>query len=241
MAILVPVMMSVVDRPAMKGWGPIGDGGPVLDAKPLEAKALPYRAITRQPTYWLLVGAGAIQAGSGAAIATHIVPMAVSWGYDPFSAATLLTAFGVFGIGGAVVFAWLIDRSPGMLGLSARAAVQILFWLFLLTNPPYPLGLANACALGFTAGGTTAISSAAISKQAGTASFSRAFGLFVMLSLPCTVGISAIAGVLYTAQGDYRLACLIMVAGLAASSLLAASFPRLDRERGPRGLVDERS
>ena len=110
--------------------------------------------------------------------------MALGWGYTTLQAASSLTAYGVCGLIGSVLFGWLADRLAGALALSAKAATQVVFWLLLLLHPPYAAGLVTACGMGVTAGGMVSVLCATLLKRFGAAAFSRAYDLYCLLFFP---------------------------------------------------------
>jgi MFS family permease len=219
MLALVPVLFLVVDRPADRGLRPIGAGS-AADGEPLAPVPVGYRAIARQPTYWMVALTGCVMSGGAVTMVTHFVAMAVGWGIDPTRAALLVTAVGFMGVVGSPLFGFVADRIGGSSSLALNAALQAAMWLLMLSHPAFPLLLTITAILGTASGGMVPAMNTALSERFGAENIGRTYGLFVFINLPFTVGLPALTGYLFDATGGYTAAFI----GIAAALSLVAAM-----------------
>lgn len=120
LAVVVPVVLVIRDRPNDVGLMPYGHTGP----PPTLAPAAGFRSAfdglgigLRNRTFWLLAGSFAICGmTTNGLIATHFIPAAGDHGMPTTVAASLLATIGIFDIAGTVLSGWLTDRiSPRVL------------------------------------------------------------------------------------------------------------------------------
>ncbi len=115
LALVVPVMLLLRDRPADMGLPPFG--GAVVEPPPPPGPNPAWRALlalrdgTRSRAFWLLAGSFFIcGASTNGLIGTHLIPACVDHGIPEVQAAGLLAAMGVFDFFGTTASGWLSDR-----------------------------------------------------------------------------------------------------------------------------------
>jgi len=222
---IIPALQAVRERPLSAVPGREGRDGRGAHAA-AETSPLAYRDLARSSVYWRIVICGCCLAASGVSMATHIVPMALSWGYDPIQAATLLSLIGALGIIGSPACGWLVDRFGGVQTLALNAGIQSLLWIAAWSRPEFVVGLGCVVLAGILQGGMTGAFSATLSERFGPANFGQTFGLFSLLNLPFAFGAPFLSGVSFASTGSYATACLAEVLSLVAATLVAASTVR---------------
>ena len=222
-AILVPVTLAVRDYPP--------------GAEPQQASSPSGRApgemslgeIARQPVFWMIATAASAIIAGIMVLTFTMVPLAESFGYSRGQGTLLQTVMSISGMAGSILFGWVADKLGGIKGLALLAAAFAVLLGLLLTGLPFAALMVVVGLLGVHGGGMVPNVSRALATCLGASSFSRAFGLSTLLSVPFTaLGIGAM-GLSLARTGSYNTAIGI-VAGfilLAAPLAFAAGGRRL--------------
>jgi MFS family permease len=218
--ILLPLAMMVVDHPA----GDIHRAATPESHTKVPADAATMPQIVRSPRFWAVAVSAAVIITGFVVLNTHMIPMAKVWGFSPTAGATLLAVLALAGIPGSVMWGWVADKIGGGPALTI-AAVDCALLFVLLADPSYPVALVVIAVLGLHGTACIPLVGMALSKVFGPASFSRAFGLSTMMTLPFTViGIQA-ASAIYVNTGSYISVIVVMIAAF----LSVAPLPYLAR------------
>lgn len=180
----------------------------------------------RDIDFWLIaVGADLIIAGN-MAFATHVIAYARGLGVDPQRAALLVSAWGGAAMVGSYLFGWMSDRLGGAAALTVIAAVQVVLWLGLWQGGAFGILLLTSALIGICGGGVIPALSTLLSVRYGAESFSRAFGLAMLIQLPSNVGAPVLMGFLFDITGGYGAALLVHVAFFAIAASIFARYIR---------------
>jgi MFS family permease len=136
-------------------------------------------------------------------IGAHLVPMVRLWVISGTSGAILLSVFFFSAIAGTILFGWLADWLGASIALTLLVFSSTVAWLLYLLHPPFA-GTAAICSLLGSAGaGVVPVFSLVLSETFGRESFSRAFGLTNLVSLPFSVLCVPAAALVFTRTGSY--------------------------------------
>ena len=125
------------------------------------------------------------------------------------------------GMVGIVCIGYLTDRVGGARALAVIATGDIVLWLLLLTRPNYTELAAIIGMIGFFGAGAVPSISKAYGDLFGQASFSRAIGLMVPVTLPIlAIGLIA-PGAVVRITGSYTAVILAMAGAFVLALLLA--------------------
>jgi MFS family permease len=221
--VLVPLALMVIDRPP----GNVQSDAKTESLMQVPAEATTVSQIVLAPRFWAFAISSAIIVAGAVVLNTHLIAMAGIWGISITAGATLISVCALAGIPGSVIWGWVADKIGGGPALTVAALDCAVLWLVLLTNPSYPVALLVIGLLGLHSTSTIPLVSMALSEAFGRASFSRAFGLATMMTLPFTViGIQA-ASAMFVKTGSYASVIIALIAAL----LLVAPMPYLARRR----------
>lgn len=216
--LLVPALLLVIDRPSDVGGRPIGRGADVDGSSEMP---ISQSVLLHSPDYWRLGLAAAILGGGGALIATHITPMAIGEGVAPPLAALLISVLGVAGVVGSPLYGMLADRIGGGRALAVNAIFQAVMWAGLLLPIGFPLLVVVAALIGVNSGGMVAALGTALGQRFGAASLGGALGLWSLINLPFSVGLSPLAGFLFGRFGSYAAPFALQISLFLVAGLLA--------------------
>ncbi len=221
--LVVPIVaLFVVDRPEVLGQRPDGDspGSPATGLGGIPERVWSTREIVGSRDFWSIGFSFALCFASLSAVLTHLVPHATDLGVSSYRAAGMLSAAAAAGVGGKVLFGWLIDRVEPRLAIGASLAAQLAGVLLLLAgNSPFEL-LAAALVFGFGMGGVIPLQGAATGLAFGRLSFGKVSGLMRPVMIPISLLGVPLAGWIYDRFGSYTPAFQLFV----ALYLLAAGF-----------------
>ncbi len=221
--ILVPLSLLIVDYPP--GVTPVvAENSP--PAQPPAEGASAWQ-ILGTPRFWAFAVAAAVNITGIVVLNTHLIPMVGLWGISAAAGATLISVCSLAGIPGSILWGWVADKVGGGPALTLCLLDCAVLWACLLTNPGYPVALILIGLLGMHGSASIPLMGMALSEVFSPASFSRAYGLSTMMTLPFTViGVQA-ASTMFVKTGNYTLITFIMI----AASLLVAPVPYLARRR----------
>ncbi|MEO6093944.1 MAG: MFS transporter [Novosphingobium sp.] len=229
LAVLLLVLF-VRDRPVVAeadGAVAVAGGGPVDNR----------HAILRSPVFWLMVVALGLVVGAGTMKLAHFVPLLIQQGRSFHEANSLLAISGGAGLFGSFIFGALADRIGGFRALVCNALVQAGMWTIFLAPVSYGILVVDAVIVGACGAGVQAAFGVALGVVFGQASFSRAFGLSSLFTLPFLFGLTPLASLLYEATGNYHLPMGMMIGGFI---IAAAIFVYLGTaERRARAIHEE--
>ncbi|MBW8483121.1 MFS transporter [Actinomadura parmotrematis] len=146
LAVVLPVVLVLRDRPADVGLLPYGATAPADGPPPAPGAARAalagLRDAARHREFWLLAGGFFIcGASTNGLVGTHFIPAAHDHGMPETTAASLLALVGVFDIVGTVASGWLTDRVDSRLLLGwyyALRGLSLLVLPLLFASSPHP-------------------------------------------------------------------------------------------------------
>lgn len=213
MAAIIPLLWMIAERPASTD---IAESAPVpaTDTRPLATR----------PAFIVLALGTSLIVAAGMTMATHLVSIGQDQGLTLAKASLLLSAFGLCGAIGELLFGWFADRAgvKYALALSAFGCIPALFGL-MQTGSLAPL-LICAALMGLCTGPLTALQGAAVGAWLGQANFGRGMGLVYMAQVPFLFGAAPLAGYLYDQSGYYGPALALNMGTLAFAGLMFLLF-----------------
>lgn len=221
--ILIPLSLMIIDHPRGESQSS-ASAGHSMQASP-DAATVPQ--ILASPRFWAFAIGSAIIIAGVVVLNTHMIPLAESWGISRTAAATLISVCALAGIPGSILWGWVADKIGGGPALTVAALGCAILWAALLTSPSYLVALPVIALLGLHGTASIPLVGMALSQAFGPASFSRAYGLATMMTLPFTViGIQA-ASTMYVRTGSYLSVIIVLIAAF----LLVAPMPYLARQK----------
>lgn len=222
--VLVPATLLVRDNPPGETVADTGHA-----AAPVAGGATVGQIATSARFWGFAVCASTIMMGA-VVLGTHLVPMAEVWGMDATTGATLAAIMSMAGIPGSILWGWVADKLGGGMTLMIAALGCAVLWSLLLMGPAFPIAAILLALLGMHGTAGIPVLGMALSEAFGPASFSRAFGLSNLMTLPFTViGVQA-ASAVYVNTGSYNGLIMMMV----VIFLLVAPLPFLVRQKRVR-------
>ena len=215
----VPLWLFVRHRPADLGLHPDGlhpNRAALEHSSPTLEPDLSLQTVRRQPAFWWLTLAFALNAASTVALAAHLVPLLLERGLSPALSAVAAGAVGLTSLLGRALFTpsafhFSLNRSSLLV-----FAVQALALLSLLTLPlswglwPFVL------LMGASNGAATLSKAGLIAELYGSRNYGAVSGLITLWMGLTAATAPLLVGVLHTALGGYTP----VLWGLAACSLL---------------------
>ncbi len=244
LVVVVPVVwFFVINRPEDIGSFPDGDRPPnkaeredALDpAFPLapgdqlidHATHIEWsgRAVMRDPNFWVIVVAIALNFFANGAMLTHMVPHGTDLGYTLSQSAFVLSASAGVGVLGKLVFGWITDRVASREAMWVAIAFQIVGVLMTLYSDSYTGLLLAGSVYGFGMGGIMPLWASLVGECFDRHSFGRVMGLMSPCMVPLqTFGIP-FAGYVYDRMGSYDIAFWTFI-GVYAIATVALVFQR---------------
>lgn len=251
--ILVPlVFFFLVDHPTKVGLRPYGDLQVGLDVPAPDAVALSesrspvqlaldaLRQASRTWVFWALVLTFWVCGWTtNGLIQTHFVPAAHDHGMPSTTAAGLLAVIGIFDIVGTVCSGWLTDKVDARILLMAYYALRGLSLLLLpglLAPDVEPSLWVFIVFYGLDWVATVPPTVALCRQHFGIERSGVVFG-WVFASHMVGAGVGAsVAGLIRTANGDYRVAWLFAGGLCLVASVIAMSIPKIPQPDDARVL-----
>lgn len=189
-------------------------------------------ATFRNPNFWGIVIAVALNFFSMGAILTHMIPHAKDLGITEIRASYVLTSCALTGVFGKLVFGYIADFVDTRLAFLTSMSFQAVGAVMLLFADTYPMLLVVGAIFGLGMGGIVPLWGSLIGEYFGRKSFGRVMGLMGPCMLPIQVTGVPFAGLVYDLTGDYALAYqTFLVAYLLAAITL---FTLLGRAGGTK-------
>jgi MFS family permease len=222
-ASLIPVLITVVDRPEAIGQLPFerSSGTESRRGHASGRPALSTREILGNRSFRLVtIGISLLTAG-GIMMVTHMVPLALDRGVSLTSASLLLAIFGGSGAIGSLIFGWLVDRIGPRLSFVVLAFGWILPWSALIFVGGNMLALVPVAAvIGTFSGGIVALFGASMGLWLGRESMGPAMGLCYLLQVPFMFGPAPLAGYMVEVTGGYGATILLHISAFALVGVL---------------------
>ncbi|WP_070156633.1 MFS transporter [Sphingobium phenoxybenzoativorans] len=220
-ALLIPILSLIVEP---------SDAGTDIEPNAAGQDFLPIRSLLANGSFWIVSLAIGVMSGASTIFAVHSVSMATSKGIDLPSAASLMSAFGLAAILGAMAFGWLADRIGPFLALAINAAALVLCWLSLTLADGLPMMVGLSAIIGLCLGALVPLHGMALSHLFRAANVGRAMGFGYFIMVPFLFGAAPLAGFLFDRTRSYDTVLLTVSCALAGAAL---GFGRLAiSERG---------
>lgn len=224
LAALIPLILTIVDRPDRVGQNARG-AGLVVEEHAAGAGEMTSAEILRFPPFWVLtLGVGLLSAG-GMVMVSHLVALGMGRGLTLSSASLLLAGFGVAGVAGAPIFGWLSDRLGGGHAFAILCFAQALPWLGLIVaGGSLPLLLLLAMLIGLGSNAITTLFGTTTGEWLGKANISAGMGLCYLLQIPFLFGAAPLAGAMFDRTGGYTATILLHVASFVMMGLIFFAY-----------------
>ncbi len=227
-AITIPLHCLVLRRrPSDLGLAP--DGKPEL-AEPAREKSLELGRVLRSRYFWILTLGFAFSTFSLYAIRFHIIPLMISIGIHPSSAAIASGAIGVTQVLGRLFFAPLERRFSSKtmaIGVFALAAVSLA--LLMLGNTMFIMILFVAL-FGMAIGTHTLTRPLMVADSYDTAFFGRInSAMVIFVTIAITIAPFA-AGVVYDLSGSYQPVLMMVTCFCIVAVVLIRLLPQRDED-----------
>lgn len=156
----------------------------------------------------------------------HLVPALTLAGLDRSGAVTAASLVGFAAVAGRLLAGYLLDRANARLLATIAFALPAIVCAALLNfEGGFALALAIALLFGLCTGAEMEMASYLSSRHFGMRNFGTLFG-FIVSGITLAAGLAPIlAGLVFDAQGSYRLALIGGAALAIAASLLIFSLP----------------
>lgn len=227
-AVAVPVLLFMRDRPQDIGTRPLGEGETVSAAERADdSRSTPLRRAVRNRDFWLLAGSFFICGyTSNGLVGTHLIPHALEHGFTSVTSATAVGVMGSMNIVGTLASGWFSDRYDNRKLLAAYYGFRAmsLFALPLIYETQWLYAFAVLYGLDWIA--TVPPTANLTATIFGRASLGTIYG-WIFFSHMCGAALAAYAGgYFHTVLGDYHLMFLSAgIMGFIAVSLAMRISP----------------
>lgn len=186
--------------------------------------ALTIGQLVRQPKFWTIAIGCALVFAILTTDIVSLVPLAQGEGFSTTQAASLMSAYGISAVIGALIFAWVGDRFEQIYIFAAMGIIIGAANAGLLFVHGYVPILACAGLIGLTGGMTSPGFMALIAEYFGIASFGIAIGTASFMSTFVSAIAVRFGGEVFDRTGSYDLMLLsFFFTGLVAGALLLAT------------------
>jgi MFS family permease len=185
----------------------------VNDSKGPASSGLSLRTAFNTGAFWLLVGA-IICIHTMMGVNQSQVPHIIDLGFSTGIAATILSINTSMSVAGTFFFGWLCDRIPvKMVNIIGQClmALGILILLNISSNSPVWMIWLYCFVFGISLGNWMPTMSLLTSNTFGMASYGAIFGMFGLFQSISAAISPLVAGNIYDATGNYRLAFIIII------------------------------
>ena len=223
-AITIPLHALVLRRkPTDLGLTP---DGAEIEAKPQDTPSINLRLVLRSSFFWILTFAFAVSAMSISAMRVHFIPLLISFGIHPSSAALAYGSIGVMQVIGRVIFA-PVERhfSSKTMVVGVFVLLTISLAVLLPANAPL-LIIAFVALFGMAVGMHTLVRPLIVADTYGAAFYGRiSSAMVIFLTLTGTTAPFA-AGVIFDVFGSYSPMLLLVTAFSLVAVVLIWFLPR---------------
>jgi MFS family permease len=230
-AVAIPVLLFMRDRPSDIGARPLGEGEVVSAAeRAADARTTPLRVAMRNRDFWLLAGSFFICGyTSNGLVGTHLIPHALEHGFTAVTSATAVGVMGSMNIVGTLASGWFSDRYDNRKLLAAYYGFRAmsLFALPFIFEAQWLYVFAIAYGLDWIA--TVPPTANLTATIFGRASLGVIYG-WIFFAHMCGAALAAYAGgYFHTVLGDYHLMFIsaALMGFIAVSLALRISPPRV--------------
>jgi len=177
-----------------------------------EHQGLSFTEVRRTRQFWLFCAMQFLLFPSLMTIPVHIAIHAEDLGFNPTSAAAVLSSIGALSILGRLTLGWGIDRIGGKQGYIICFTLLLISLLFLryIEEPRYLFGF--ALLYGFAHGGFFTVVSPTLAEYFGMRSIGTVFGTVVFFGALSGAAGPLIAGWIFDSTGSYDRAFLVLAA-----------------------------
>ena len=182
--------------------------------------------LLRMPRFWAVAICYPAASAGLVFLAALLVPLARSWGFSATLAASLLSIQCAAAVVGTILFGWLADRLGSARTLALLLLNGTVLWLLLLLHPSFIVTAIIIGLIGAHAVGALPAVGVALSEYFGRESFSKAFGLVVLINLPFSVLAVPAASLVFARTGSYNGAFIGEAAFLILASVMVFGVAR---------------
>ena len=227
-AVAVPVLLLMRDRPGDIGVRAYGEGATVSAAeKAADARRTPLSVALRNRDFWLLASSFFICGyTSNGLVGTHLIPHALEHGFTSVTSAQAVGVMGAMNVVGTLASGWLSDRYDNrkLLAVYYGFRAMSLFALPLIYEAQWLYAFAVLYGLDWIA--TVPPTANLTATIFGRASLGQLYG-WIFFSHMCGAALAAFAGgYFHTVIGDYHLMFISAgILGFVAVSLALRITP----------------
>jgi len=223
----VPLWLFMRHRPADLGLHP--DGLALKEQSPSLEPDVSLQTVRRQPAFWWLTLAFALNAVSYVALAAHLVPLLLERGLSPALSAWAAGGVGLMSLLGRALFTPSAQRFSLTRSSNLVFILQALALLLLSTVPLSWSLWPFVILMGASNGAVTLSKAGLVAELYGSRNYGAVSGLMFLWTGLATTASPLLVGVLHTALGGYTP----VLGGLMACSLLALlALTRAEQARG---------
>lgn len=226
LAIMVPIILVIVNRPEDRGLHPDGASEPPPAGS--MPPALSSSEMLQRTEFWLIALAIGIMFAVYTALLSNLVPFALDQGISGERAALLLSVIALAGIVGKLGFGAVADSLDLRLALAAAALLcGAGLGCYLLAGGYIGL-LTGSMALGLAAGGMLPVWGALLAVLFGPANYGRVMGMMSPVMMPLVLLAPPFAGWVHDGSGSYAVAFIVFMLALLVT-LSVLPFIRLPK------------
>ncbi|MCY4145851.1 MAG: MFS transporter [Chloroflexi bacterium] len=200
--------------------------GALTAAQPSQRQAIDLRAVLRSRFFWILTLAFALSTLSISAVRIHFIPLLISVGIHPTSAAWASGAIGVMQVAGRMIFAPVerhFSSKTMVAGVFALLAVSL--GTLLLGKSGWLIALFVAL-FGMAVGTHTLARPLIVADSYGAAYYGRISSAIVIVLTVMSTSAPFAAGVIFDVFGNYDAMLLLALGFSVASVILIWLLPR---------------
>jgi MFS family permease len=206
LAVLVPVLILMRDRPESVGLRALGDDGSAASAgQSADNRRTPLRQALRTTDFWLLAGSFFICGyTSNGLVGTHLIPHAIEHGFTEVAAASAVGLMGMMNVVGTLASGWLSDRYDNRKLLAAYYGFRSLSLAALPLILEFPQLLLFAIVYGLDWIATVPPTANLTAKRFGRASLGTLYGWIFFAHMLGAAIAAYIGGFFRGIVGDYH-------------------------------------
>jgi MFS family permease len=206
LAVLVPVLILMRDRPESVGLRALGDDGSAASVgQSADNRRTPLRQALRTTDFWLLAGSFFICGyTSNGLVGTHLIPHAIEHGFTEVAAASAVGLMGMMNVVGTLASGWLSDRYDNRKLLAAYYGFRSLSLAALPLILEFPQLLLFAIVYGLDWIATVPPTANLTAKRFGRASLGTLYGWIFFAHMLGAAIAAYIGGFFRGIVGDYH-------------------------------------